>query len=356
MRTPLYDQHLALGAKFIDFCGWEMPLHYSQGILAEHHAVRSSAGIFDVSHMGRVAIEGPDAEALLDYLSTNKICGKPNYSAVYTVWCNERGGSVDDLIAYRYHAGRYFVIVNASNRAKDVAHLRHQAERFNVEIHECFLHEGILAVQGPQAKGLVTELFPAATSLKPMHFVETDYHGKQLIIAETGYTGAKGVELYVPQEILLDVWQALMVLGAHGRLVPVGLGARDTLRLEMGYALYGHELNEDIAPTESVAAWTVKLDKGDFLGKEALVALQKSQHARHACGIVLTDPGVARENYEVYHEGTCIGRVTSGTHSPTLNQSVALILTDSKLQLGDQLQIKIRQRFVNAAVSKLPFI
>lgn len=356
MRTPLYEQHLNLGAKFIDFGGWEMPLHYSQGIITEHHAVRNSAGIFDVSHMGRVAIEGPDAEALLNYLSTNKICAKPDYSAVYTVWCNEQGGSVDDLIAYRYHAERYFVIVNASNRAKDVAHLRQQAKGFNVDIRECFPQEGILAVQGPQAKGLVAKLFPAAATLKPMHFVESAYRDKTLIIAETGYTGAKGVELYIPQEILVDVWQALLLQGANKTLVPVGLGARDTLRLEMGYALYGHELNDSIAPTESVATWAVKLDKSDFLGKEALMALQRSQNQRHASGVVLTEPGIARENYEVYHNDTCIGWVTSGTHSPTLNISIALILTKPKLQFGDHVQIKIRQRYANAVVSKLPFI
>lgn len=356
MRTSLYDEHAHLGAKFIDFGGWEMPLHYSQGIIAEHHAVRNKTGIFDVSHMGRVAIEGPDAEVLLDRMSTNIICGKPDYSAVYTVWCDEQGGSVDDLIAYRYNAQRYFVIVNASNRAKDVAHLRQQAKGFAVEINECFHGEGILAVQGPHAKGLVVELFPAAASLKPMRFVEATYHGQQLIIAETGYTGAKGVELYVPQSILIDVWKTLLQQGSQSGLVPVGLGARDTLRLEMGYALYGHELSNTIAPTESVAAWAVKMDKGDFLGKEALMALQQSQQQRHACGVVLTDPGVARENYEVYQNDICIGKVTSGTHSPTLNKSIALILSQPKLQLGDQVQIKIRQRLANAVVTKLPFI
>jgi aminomethyltransferase len=351
MKTLLYSEHLALGAKFIDFGGWEMPLHYQQGIIAEHRSVRTAAGIFDVSHMGRIKIEGPEAEALLDFLSTNQIRAKGDNTATYTVWCNSNGGCIDDLIIYRHSAERFFVIVNASNRDGDLAHLQQHAEKFNVTVESCFESEGILAVQGPQAKALVGHLFPEVVDLKPMRLVDAQFNGTPLIVASTGYTGAGGVEIYLPNTIIVEVWRSILQLGA----VPIGLGARDTLRLEMGYALYGHELSLAIAPTESVAAWAVKLAR-EFLGKESLQQLESSSAKRHAWGAVLLQPGIAREHYEVLADGKVVGTVTSGTLSPTLNRAIALLLISGPFKLGDTVQIKIRDRLVDAQLVKPPFL
>lgn len=356
MKTSLYECHKALAAQFVDFGGWEMPLQYS-GILQEHAAVRTKSGLFDVSHMGRISIEGPDAELFLDYLSANKIGGKKDGSAIYTVLCDSTGMAVDDTIIYRIDHTHYFMIANAANRQKDLTHLKNQAKEFKVTITPSYESEGILAIQGPSAKDLVYKIFPEGHQLeKPMHFMKVRYKNRELFLSATGYTGAGGFELYAPNEIITELWSLLLQEGAPLGIVPVGLGARNTLRLEMGYALYGHELSDTIAPTESVARWSVKLDKPNFLGKEALVLLESSTEKRFAYGIVLLDPGVARDNYPVFQKGKEIGSVTSGGYSPTLNCSIALVLSNVLLQLEEQLEIKIRERFCKAKVVNIPFL
>lgn len=346
MKTGLYDKHCALGAKMVEFAGWEMPIQY-QGVIHEHRAVREKVGIFDVSHMGRISIRGPDAEKLLDYLSTNKIAGKKEGTATYTVWCNESGGSVDDLLVYKQSLEEFFVVVNASNRQKDLDHLQKVAQGYDVQIEEHY-QDGILAIQGPQAKGLIENLFEEAKEIKPMRFAPVSYHGEEIILSRTGYTGAGGFEIYASMPIIVELWDRILDVGAE----PIGLAARDTLRLEMGFALYGHELSENIAPTESVSAWTVKWDKEDFLGKEALV---KRNSTRGEYGVVLQDRGIAREGYEVYREEKKIGMVTSGTMSPSLNQAIAIILVEGKLQEGDNIDIMIRNKRCGAKVVNLPF-
>lgn len=353
MKTGLYEKHCALGAKIVDFAGWEMPVQY-QGIIHEHKAVRENVGIFDVSHMGRVNIKGPDAEKLVDYLSTNKMSGKKDFSATYTVWCLESGGSVDDLIVYKQGPEDFFVIVNASNREKDLQHLLKVGASYHVEIEDRY-SDGILAVQGPKAIQLAGKIFEEVNGLKPMRFAPVNYQGEEIILSGTGYTGAGGLEIYAPMPAAVELWDRFMDLGQDEGIQPIGLGARDTLRLEMGFALYGHELSEEIAPTESVSAWTVKWDKGDFLGKQALEKLQDSPKKRSQYGVVLTDRGIAREGCEVYQEDTLIGQVTSGTMSPCLNQAIAIILVERKLQEGDNVQIQIRNNRCNGRVVKLPF-
>lgn len=350
MKTVLYDTHCALGAKMVDFAGWMMPVQY-QGILAEHNAVRHHAGIFDVSHMGRVVVTGPDSEKFLDYLCTNTIVGKQDGTATYTVLAEAAGGSVDDVIVYKWNAESYFVICNASNRGKDLQHMQEVGRAFDVQISDRFAQEGILSIQGPAAMKIVAEIFPQAAQLKPMHFCEAQFNKETLIVSATGYTGEKGVEIYASNPVVNILWEQFLSLGA----VPVGLGARDTLRLEMGYALYGHELSDTIAATESVSAWTVKWNK-DFLGKEALKALENSPEKRSEHGVVLLDPGVARAGYEVVHNGKVIGSVTSGTHSPTLNQSIAIVLVKAKLKIDDVVEIKIRSQLCKAKVVDLPFV
>lgn len=355
MRTVLYDRHVALEAKMISFAGWEMPVQY-KGIIAEHQAVRLAAGLFDVSHMGRINIEGPDAERFLDYLSTNKIAGKESGSAIYTVLCHENGMSVDDVIIYKQDDTHFFLIANASNRQKDLNHLVAHATDFHVNIKDCFEGQGILALQGPLAEKILVNFFPFISEIKPMHFRVIEDEGYPLVISHTGYTGAGGFELYGSNQLMLKYWDQFLAKGGIHGLQPVGLGARDTLRLEMGFALYGHELNDQIAPTESVSAWTVKWHKGDFLGKQALEKLENSSQKRAQYGIKLIDRGIAREGYPVFFNQQVVGNVTSGSFSPTLNQSIALILVNVPLKEGDKVQVQIRDNFCEAEVVSLPFI
>lgn len=332
----------------ISFAGWEMPVHY-KGVVAEHQAVRQFAGIFDVSHMGRIMVHGPDAERFLNHLSTNQIAGKPEGTATYTVWCHEHGGSVDDVLVYKQKDEQFFVTVNASNRSKDLNHLLSHSQQFNVSIQDRYQEDGILALQGPAAESLMDSFIPDARKLKPMHFFcpSTD-----LVISRTGYTGAGGFEIYGPYAQIVQWWERLIEKGAQ----PAGLGARDTLRLEMGFALYGHELSDSIAPNESVSAWTIKWNKEDFLGKAALKKLAESSLRRHAYGIELLDRGIARESFPVFQEGCLIGNVTSGSFSPTLNRAIALILVSHPLKSGDLIEVEIRQQRCCAQVVQIPFI
>lgn len=355
MKTSLYQEHLALGAKMVEFGGWEMPIQY-KGIIHEHLTVRQHVGVFDVSHMGRIMIEGPDAERLLDHLSTNVIQNKADYSATYTVWCNHEGTCIDDLIIYKKNAHQFFIVVNAANRQKDLHHLKELAANYNVIITDTYNDGGILAVQGPKAAPLMTALFPQTNVLKHMQFMPVSYEGQEIFIARTGYTGEDGFEIYASNSATVKLWHLLLKEGKQYQLEPIGLGARDTLRLEMGYALYGHEINETIAPTESVSAWTVKLDKHDFIGKPSLKSLNALSTKRHEYGVILKDKGIAREGFEVFKQGALIGKVTSGTFSPSLNQAIAIVLVEINLKEGDNVDIMIRRHLCQAAVVNLPFL
>jgi aminomethyltransferase len=337
-QTPLYEKHLALGAKMVDFGGWMMPIHYSKGIVHEHLVVRNSIGIFDVSHMGRVTIEGPEAAQFLEFICTNKIANRKHNTATYTVMCHSDGGAVDDLLIYRIDENRFFAIVNAGNRDKDLQHFKKHAEGFDVVIRDLFSEEGILAIQGPEVQAL-------AGDLKPMTFAFRD----DTIVSRTGYTGAGGVEIYAPKNKLLELWDEFIDKGIE----PIGLGARNTLRLEKGYCLYSHELNDDIMPHETIASWVVKLDKENFVGKDAMQALTNK---RYQYGIVLTQPGIARDGYKVFKNNDPIGYITSGTHSPSLNKSIAIIMVSKPLEENEEIDVLIRNKPVKAEVKKLPFV
>jgi aminomethyltransferase len=293
----------------------------------------------------------------MDYLSTNRIVGKSPGSATYTVWCDPHGGSVDDVIIYKVEDSHFFVIVNAGNRDKDLIHLVTQAEwqRCDVKIEERFSRTGILALQGPASLPLLASFIPIVESLKPMHFLALNDQ-EELYVSRTGYTGAGGFEIYGPEERIVDWWDKLIDRGKAFHLQPVGLGARDTLRLEMGFALYGHELSDSIAPNESVSAWTVKWDKSNFAGKEALEAIERSSKKRHAYGVRLLDAGVPRQGCHVLKEGVMIGEATSGSFSPVLGKGIALILAHSPLKTGDQVVLQIRQTLCRAEVADLPFV
>ncbi|MCB1148852.1 MAG: glycine cleavage system aminomethyltransferase GcvT [Chlamydiia bacterium] len=352
--SPLHSRHEALGAKMAPFAGWQMPIHYSS-ILDEHECVRKRVGVFDVSHMGVIDVIGPDSEKFFEALSTNTIAEKAPGSATYTVFCNEAGGAVDDLIIYRLDKERFFVVANASNRQKDLEHMQKHAAGFDVRISPRFDDCGILAVQGPKAKELIEELVPNATSLKPMQVAEVQFEGEPLILATTGYTGSGGVELIGKSAQILKLWDVLLERGAPYGIQPIGLGARDTLRLEKGFALYGHELTDAIGPMESVSRWTIKGEGRTFLGKEALEAKKISVEIRYPAAVVVSE-GIAREGFEVLDEGSVIGAVTSGSFSPTLKKAIALVLIGKKTREGDKLSIRIRNKVVDATVVNLPFI
>lgn len=353
MKTALYARHCALGAKMVDFCGWEMPLQY-QGIIPEHHAVRERVGLFDISHMGRVLVQGKDAEKFLDYISTNKIAGKQDGSATYTVWCLPSGGCIDDVIVYRETSTHFFVVVNACNRKVDLEHLQKESRGFDVRIQDRYADEGILAIQGPLATQVLSQFFRQPIDLKNMHFQLLRYEGHELILSATGYTGAGGFEIYGSHAVIEILWDRL--LDEKYGIQPVGLGARDTLRLEMGYALYGHEISPQIAANESVAAWAVKWNKPNFIGKSALEKIEKSPKKRSEKGIVMIDKGIARAGFEVYNKDKQIGIVTSGTYSPTLNQSIALALLEGSIPKDGIVEIQIRQNRCKAKIVELPFI
>lgn len=355
MKTALYEKHKALNAKLTDFGGWEMPLQY-KGVLVEQRAVREAVGLFDVSHMGRIIVQGVDAEKLLELLSTNKIAGKPDNTATYTAWCLPSGGCVDDLIIYRYHAQKFFIIVNAGNRQKDLEHLKKYAADFRVEIIDRFDEDGILALQGPNAILLMAQIFPAADKLKPMQFMEVPFENDTVIISSTGYTGAGGYEIYANNTIIDTLWDLFLSAGAPFGIEPGGLGARDILRLEMGFALYGHEIDETIAPTESVAAWAVKMDKPDFIGKEALLELAEGPKKRLQQGLILLDPGIVRQGCPIFKDGLEIGTVTSGGFSPTLSRSVAIAMINEQLAIGQHVEVAIRKNLCQAEIVALPFI
>lgn len=356
MKTLLYDKHQALGAQFVDFGDWQMPLQY-RGIREEHDAVRKRVGVFDVSHMGRIAIEGPDAEIFMDYVSANKISGKQSWSVTYTLLCRSDGTCVDDTLVYCIDPQHYFIVANASNRQKDLVHLQNAAKDYTVSIIPYYNEEGILALQGPASEHVISAIFPESRALdRPMRLTQSQYQGVKVYISSTGYTGESGFEVYAPSEVLEQLWDEMLQRGAPHGILPVGLGARNTLRLEMGYALYGHEIDSSVAATESVAAWSVKLDKPDFIGRTALIKLEGSQVKRFSSALHLLDPGVLRDNYLLFKQDQLIGRVTSGGYSPTLNRSIGLALTDTPLQIGDLIQVQMRGKMGVAEVVKTPFI
>jgi aminomethyltransferase len=343
-KTTLHENHRNLKAKFVSFAGWEMPLYY-KGIHQEVAAVRKSLGLFDVSHMGRIAITGPDTLSFLEHLSTNTVIDKPFGRAFYTVFCNEKGHAIDDLLVYLIDAKNAFIVINASNRAKDLAHINQQSRHYDVMIQDHFEDEGIISLQGP----LVNEVLRDLPSLAPFQFTT---HEGGVIVSRTGYTGEDGYEFYGPNLFIKSLWNQLLEKGAQFGIEPCGLGARDILRLEMGYALYGHELSESINPLESVAKWTVHLDAHDFLGKEEML----HEHLRFPVALIGLEKIPAREGYSIFYQGKEIGVITSGAFSPTLNKPIALGLVTEKLPLYMVVDVQIRSVNHPFEVVQLPFV
>ncbi len=354
--SPLHDRHTALGAKMADFSGWSMPIEYpGGGVVAEHTAVRERVGIFDVSHLGNAQVSGPGAKDFLNRCFTNDLERIEPGKAQYTMCCDEDGGVVDDLIAYLRSEDDVFLIPNAANTAEVVRRLQEAApEGVTVEnVHEDF---AILAVQGPRADE-VMEAAGLPVGHGYMSFLDTTWRDRPVTVCRTGYTGERGYEVVCRVEDALEVWDALVEAMAPFDGLPCGLGSRDTLRTEMGYALHGNELSREITPVMGRTGWAVGWKKDIFWGKEALTAQREAKESRLSGGLLVTGRGIPRAGCAVLDaEGTTIGEVTSGTFSPTLKQGIALALLDRGVTEGDEVTIDVRGRQVAAQVKKPPFV
>jgi len=349
-RTPLIEQHRALGAKLIDFGGWEMPLQYS-GILDEHRAVRSAVGLFDVSHMGEVTFRGPRAQEAVQRLVTNDVAKIPDGGAQYNIVCYPHGGIVDDCIVYRERADSFLIVVNASNTAKDVAWFQENAGAM-CAIEDVSDATALLAVQGPQAVALVSGMASRPVDgLKSFTFADVAVAGIDVRVARTGYTGEDGFEIFVAPAKAGALWEALVAKGAK----PIGLGARDTLRLEARLSLYGNDIDQTTSPLEAGLAWVVK-GRG-YIGEEALATQRQEGLTRRLVGFVMTDRAIARHGYPIVDDaGASIGTVTSGAPGPTVGKNVGLGYVPTALtEPGTKLTIDVRGKRAAAEVVKGPF-
>ena len=353
-RTPLYDAHRAAGARMVDFAGWEMPVQYS-GIIDEHTAVRTRAGLFDVSHMGEVELRGAGAVAACQYVTANDVRRLADGQAQYSLLLTPEGGIVDDIIVYRRAADRILICVNASNRERDVAHLRKHVR--GADVVDRSDDYALLALQGPRATAILQRLTNAPLTTTPRFaFTPGDVAGCAALIAHTGYTGEDGWELYCAPDAAPALWEAILDAGEPEGVLPAGLGARDTLRLEAALPLYGHELGEETTPFEARLAWVVHMEKDDFVGRAALQAHRQRGPRRLLVGIELTEPGIPRAEYRILRAGQPIGAVTSGTKSPTLGKAIALGYVDPAASaIETVLAVEIRGRAVAARVVRLPF-
>lgn len=354
-KTALYDRHLAQGARLVPFSGWEMPVQY-EGILAEHHAVRTTAGLFDVSHMGRVEVSGPDAVAFVNHITVNDVERLKPYRSQYTLACRADGGVIDDFLVYRM-PDRLLFIPNAGNREKDLDWFRGNAVSYDVEIRDLSEDSMLIALQGPRSEQILDPLAEAGLdSLRFQGFVETRIRDIDARVFRTGYTGEDGFEIWYPAEHAAALWDLLLESGASRGLKPCGLGARDTLRLEAGLALYGHEIDESINPIEAGLGWTVKLKKPAFIGRDAILGVRREGVDRKLVGLKLLERGIPRRGYEIHHGGIPVGRVVSGAISPTLGQGIGTGFVPAELaEPGTGLAIGIRGRHIPAEVVKLPF-
>lgn len=354
-KTPLYDVHVKYGGKIVPFAGYLLPVQYESGVIREHMAVRTACGLFDVSHMGEIICSGPDACSNLNRLLTNDYTVMADGQARYSPMCNERGGVVDDLIVYKVHDDCYFIVVNAANKDKDYTWmLAHQFG--DVKFEDISSKVAQLALQGPLALQILEKLVPAEDIPLKYYTCQFDREiaGIRCAISRTGYTGEAGVEIYTAAADAGKLWELLMEAGSEDGLIPCGLGARDTLRLEAAMPLYGHEMDDTISPIEAGLGTFVKLAKEDFIGRKALIEADEPKRTR--VGMKAVGRGILREHQQVYAGETCIGMTTSGTHCPYLKSAVAMALIDpAYAEPGTHLTVDVRGRLVEAEIVPLPF-
>jgi aminomethyltransferase len=356
LQTPLHAWHVAHGARMVPFGGWSMPVQYPSGILAEHRATRAGASLFDISHMGRVEVLGRDALALLQRTTTNDVSALAPGRAQYSLLCNEAGGTLDDLIVYRL-ADRYLVVVNAGSRERDLAWWREQARGLDVELVDRTVDVAMIALQGPAAESVLQPVCDVPLDrIRYYTSVHAEICGCAVLLARTGYTGEDGFELILASGDALALWEALLERREPVQPSPAGLGARDTLRLEAGMALYGHELTEEITPLEAGLGRFVKLGKGEFVGRAALAAQQTEGPPRRLVGFEMADSAIARQGYPVVADGETVGAVTSGSFGPSVERPIGMAYVPPPLAAeGTELGILVRGRLAPARVRPLPF-
>jgi len=352
-RTPLHDIHQDLGAKMIEFGGWHMPVSY-QGIISEHKLVREEVGVFDISHMGEFLLEGEDVIDMLQYVMVNDLRLIKPFKSQYSCICYENGTVVDDGIYYEETPKKFRMIVNAANREKDFNWLETHRSKFNVEIKDLSFERSRLAIQGPKVNEYLNPFIDIdSSSLNRFNFQLCNFDEFPIILANTGYTGEKGFELSTNRENIEEIFNRLLEAGVN----PIGLGARDTLRLEASYSLYGHEISENITPIEANIGWVVKeKDDVDYIGKEVLLKQKREGTSRILVGLTLIEPGIMRENYNIYKEGNNIGYITSGGYSPTLDKSIGLALIKTEYNtIGNEVDVEIRNKHKKAKIVQTPF-
>jgi len=353
MRTPLYEEHLKLSARMVDFHGWEMPVWY-RGIKDEHLAVRRDSGVFDICHMGEIFIHGPDSAAFLDAVLTRNIPAMNPGQALYTFLLNEAGSIIDDLIVYCLDpAGSFMLCVNSSNKDKDYDWMNSR-NSFGAVVEDRSEGYAAIALQGPKSDRVLKECLGFDYgSIRPFRFsmLRTPEYG-ELMISRTGYTGAGGVEIFFPKDTAPALWKAFVSAGA----VPCGLGARDTLRLEMGYPLHGNDLSDETTPLEADLAFALDMEKGGFIGKQALLDQQNRGLTRRLTGMELLDRGVPREGCTCLQDGKAVGVLTSGSVSPITSMGIAMGYLDVSVREGSEVSIDVRGRLLKARVKKPPFV
>ncbi len=357
-QTPLYQEHQALGARLVPFAGWEMPVYYT-GIVAEHLAVRAQAGLFDVSHMGELSLVGPGAVNVVDALVTGNVQSLPIGKALYTLFCNEHGGIIDDLIVYRHGIEAVFIVSNASNVAKVAPLFAQKARSHDCEFKDVSEDWALLALQGPSAAAILSSagFGKVASTLKPFEHIAPNSDYGAMWVARTGYTGEDGFEIFCPAAEAIGLWRTLLSAGSAAGLLPAGLGARDTLRLEARLCLHGNDIDEHTHPYEAGLGWTVALDKEEFAGRPALIHAKATPLTRKLVGFEMTERGIARHGYPIVNASAQpVGLVTSGSPSPTLGKNIGLGYVPIDLaHPGSTLGIDIRGKTVQAKVVKTPF-
>ena len=352
-KTVLYDKHVAANGKMVPFAGYILPVQYEQGVIAEHMAVRNGVGMFDVSHMGEIMCKGPDALKNVNHLMTNSYDGMYDGQARYTTMCNEHGGTVDDFIVYRIHEDEFMLVPNAANKDKDYKWiLEHQIGDVTfTDVSEKYAQ---IAVQGPKAKDVILKMVDP--EMIPKKYYSANFNAKvagiDCILSRTGYTGELGYEIYLPVEHAEEMWDAFLENGKEEGLIPCGLGARDTLRMEAAMPLYGHEMTDDISPLETGLDFCVKMDKEEFVGKEAM---EKNPSTKTRMGLKITGRGIAREHMDVYIGDEKVGQTTSGSHFPFMGGAYAMAILDKKhAEVGTEVEVEIRGKRVTAEVMPLP--
>ncbi len=351
-RTCLYERHCQAGALIQPFGGFDMPIQYTS-IIDEHNAVRQHCGVFDVSHMGEVIVKGPDAEKYVNHIFTNDVTDAPIHKIYYGMMLYPDGGTVDDLLVYKMAPNHFFIVINAANIAKDDAWMREQAKDFDVTVDNKSDYYGQLAIQGPESPAVMEEVLQISCSELVFYTCKTlEIDGEEIIVSRTGYTGEDGFEIYGSTNFIVKQWDRLM---ASHRCVPCGLGCRDTLRFEVGLPLYGDELSKDISPVMAGLSMFCKMDKPEFIGKEALVDQKTNGVAQRLRGIELDDKAVPRHGYTVLKDGNPVGVVTTGYRLISVDKSCAVALVDSSLKLGDRVEIQIRRKTFPGTIVKKKF-